>query len=78
MAIFKNLEEKVVVTKGHLLAWRAFGTIFAGNSIILAGMRFEGWFGTLAVLFGALFDIIGLVMLLASYRHVSIKPASHI
>ena len=74
MPVFKNLSERVVVTKGHLLMWRALAIIFAGNSIIFAGMGFDGPFELIAVVCGSLFDIIGLVLLLASFRHASIKP----
>jgi hypothetical protein len=78
MAMFKNLGEKVVVTRGHLLLWRALTAIFAGNSIIFAGMRFDAWPGMLMLAFGATFNAIGLAMLLASFRHASVKPESPI
>lgn len=78
MAIFNNLGEKVVVTRGHLLAWRAIATIFAGNSIVFAGMQFDSWLEAALILSGGFFDVIGLVMLLASHRHFSTKPKPHL
>jgi len=73
MAIFSNLDENVVVTRGHLLMWRALATIFAGNSLIFAGMQFDGWLELVTVVSGGLFNVIGLVVLLATFRHASIK-----
>lgn len=74
MAIFGNLKENVVVTRGHLLMWRALATIFAGNSLIFAGLRFDGWLELVTVVPGVLFNLIGLVMLVASFPHASTKP----
>lgn len=73
MGLFGNLKETVVVTKGHLLMWRAMAMIFAGNSLIFAGMRFDGWIELATVVPGCLLNVIGLVMLLASFPHSLIK-----
>jgi len=74
MDIFKNLDEKVIVARGHLLMWRGLVAVFAGNTIIFATFRFETWIGSLAVGLGAFFSVIGLIMLVASFRYASMKP----
>lgn len=72
MAAFKNLDDQVIVTKGHLLWWRTLVTIFAANSVMFSSnvsdtLRLPG------LAFGGVFLIIGLVMFIASAGHASTK-----